>query len=154
MAPSLRKYSAIWLTGGSFFALLIAVAIGTVWVVRAASAEREHRAKLALMPSFYELDAARARLQETRHQISEETERINEIRKQIAEGERDRVDARHWQTIVEESKREYESLEDKRREVDEVREHFEDAAKDLAARRQEISNSIADRDRLLGRLNA
>ena len=144
---------AIWLTGGSLFALVIAIGFGTVAVVGATLAEREHRAKTAAMPPFQELGAARASLDETRRVIAEESERLNEIRRQLAEGERDRVDSQHWRTLAEETKREYETLADKAKEIDRVREQFEEAAKDLAARRQEIADKVAERDRLAGEID-
>ncbi len=148
--PDLPDIPAIWLTGGSLFALLVAVAWGTIAVVSATLAEREHRAKAAGMPSFQELGAARASLEEARRQIAEEAERLDDIRRQVAERERDRVDTQHWRSLVEETKREYESLSDMAREIDRIREQFEDAAKDLAARRQEVADKAAERDRLAG----
>lgn len=150
----LHIVSSPWLLiMGSFGVFAIAAVLGTLLVVGARSAERENRLKNALMPTMQELGAADATLNEVRESISHERDRLREIVQQQASAERDKADAQHWRALAEETKRDYEGLEDKRKQVDAVRDEFEDAAKDLAARRSEIDANCEERDRLADRID-
>ena len=149
---TLPDLPALWLAAGSCLAFLLAVAAGTVTVFRAQNAERDHVEKLTLLPPMKELRAAAATLLERRRDVTETTERLREMQRQQAEAERHYLDATHWRSLAEQAERDYRDKDDKIRAVDEIRTDFEEAAKDLAERRQEIDTLVERRDRLSSKI--
>jgi len=148
MPISILDLPSLWLISGSSLTFLIAVAVGTVVVFRAQSAENDFAEKLALLPSMDELRASDATLAERRRELAEATDRLRELQREQAETERHRLDAEHWRTLAEQAERDYRDKDDKIREVEEIRTDYEEAAKDLAERRNEIDTLVERRDRL------
>lgn len=130
----------------------VAVLLGTLKVYRAETAERDFHSRLEKMPAQSQLEAAEAQLVHKRTDLAEIEARVCELRKEQAEVERHAVDAQHWQQMAEQAKRDYDSLDDKTKKIDEIRDQFEEAANDLASRRQEIDDLVQRRNALGGEI--
>jgi len=73
-------------------------------------------------------------------------EQIAERRKALAERDHAEGEAEYWRAMVEEQKAEYESLGGMRREIEEVREAYRQAAENLGVKETELRQLTADLD--------
>lgn len=125
-----------------------AVSMGFVAVSRAHSAQREYQIKLGMLPAIDKLRAADASLDERRRDMGALEGRLSELRREQAEAERHQLDAEHWQGLAEQAERDYRNKEEIIKAVDDLRDKHEEAAKDVAARNEEIKRLIQERDEI------
>lgn len=138
----------LWFAAAVLVLFLIAIAVGSLAVFRSELAEGDFRRKMALMPAFAELQAAAASLGEKRRERDELLKELDTLRKQQAEAQRHQLDAQHWQAIAEQAKRDYDNRQNLIDEVERLRTAYEDAAKDLAARVEEVADLTRTRSDL------
>ena len=140
--------------GAALLLYVFAVAVGSVTVKRSELAEDEYRRKAALYPAYESLQAAEAALGEKRRERDELLEELNSLRQEQAEAQRHQLDAQHWQSLAEQAKRDYENRQDLVDEVERLRAAYEDAAKDLAARNEELAELTRKRSELVVEIEA
>jgi len=137
---------------GSLVALIIALSLGAFVVFRSEMMQKHFAAQSAEYPALSQIRSEVAELEAVRDARIEEVSgldiRLSDLRREQAEVERQSLDAQHWQGLADKAKRDYESLDDKISEVDRVRDDFEIAANDLAARKDEIDDLVRKRDAL------
>jgi hypothetical protein len=130
--------------------LLFALVSGAMVVFRSELREKQYIAQSA---AFDELNKMRREVSELdasrdarREEVVNLDLQLSDLHKEKAKAESVTLDAQHWQGLAERAKTEYESLSEKIAEVDRVRDEFEMAANDLAARRDEIDDLVRKRD--------
>ena len=129
--------------------LLISLILSSILVARTEVNNRELSAQRAAYPVLSEIESQIASLgavhDSRRQQLEELDSRLTDLRREKAEAEREAVDAQHWQQMTEQAKRDYEGLDDKNKEVDQVKDQFEQAANALSERKQEIDDLLHQR---------
>jgi predicted nucleic acid-binding Zn-ribbon protein len=144
--------SELTLIAISVTTLLVALGLGTLVVFRSEMIEKQFVAQSAEFPALSRIRSEIAELEAARdarhHELTDLDTQLSDMRRDKAEIEGQKLDAQHWQVLVDKAKRDYENLEDKVAEVDRVKDEYEIAANDLAARKQEIDDLVRKRDTL------
>ena len=140
--------TTLWFAAAALLVFMVATAVGSVTVFRSELAESDFRRKADLMPAFAELQAAEAALGERRREHNELLEELSSLRREQAEAQRHELDAQHWQSLAEQAKRDYDNRQELVDEVERLRTAYEDAAKDLAARNEDLAELIRERSKL------
>ena len=146
--------TTLWFAAAAILLFLIAIAVGTATVIRSEIAEGDYRRKVALMPAFESLRAAEAALGEKRRERDQLLEQLKALHQEQAEAQRHRLDAQHWQSLAEQAKRDYDNKQDLIDEVEGLRTEYEDAANDVAARNEELTELTRKRSELSGAIEA
>jgi hypothetical protein len=124
---------------GALVLFIIAFFVAAALVNRSEVQGQDHARRAALMPALAELEVASASLvarQEERDTVMEE---VRALRQEQAEADRHKLDAEHWQRLADQAKRDYENKKELVDEVDRLRQQYDDAAADVAARNEEIA---------------
>ena len=146
--------TTLWFSMAALLLFLVAIAVGSVTVFRSELAEGDFRHKVALMPAYEDLQAAEAALGEKRRERDELLEQVSSLRREQAEAQRHQLDAQHWQSLAEQAKRDYDNKQDLVDEVERLRTAYEDKAKDLAARNEELAELTRARSKLGAEIEA
>lgn len=148
MIEAFFSSASLWLAAGALLVFAVGGALGSVSVLRSEYTESDYRRRAALMPTYHELQAAEASLDAKRTERDELLEEIRTLRLEEAEIERHRLDAEHWRSLAEQAKHDYENRQDLIDQVDGLRAAYEDAAKDVAERNEELADLTRSRSAL------
>ena len=148
MVETVFSSPTLWISAGAMLLFVVAAAFGSMTVLRSEHAESDYRRQAALMPSYLELQAAQATLDEKRSERDELLEEMKILRQEQAEIDRHRLDAEHWRSLADQAKRDYDGRQSLIDEVESLRQEYDDAARDLAEKNEELAELTRKRSTL------
>ncbi len=130
-----------------------ALAMAAVASFRAESAQRRYEADQRRLPAAAQWEDVTERLALKRQELADLEARLADVRKDVTDADRARMEYEHWRSLAEGTKKEYADLDNQRKEIDNVRDEYEQLAGLLAERRAELASIVAERDEAARRLD-